>query len=293
MEIKTCAKINLFLDILKKRADSYHEVNMIMQSIDLHDKITITETNKKGIEIKSTKLSIPIEKNIAYISAKNFFLHHNIVDYSIKIKIEKNIPVCGGLAGGSADAAAVLIGLNELFKTNLSKKELSKIGREIGADVPFCIQGGTMLAKGIGTTLFPLSDLPKCYIILVKPDFDVSTKDSYNKIGCHLNKDFKNINEMISAVNDKDIDKISGLLYNVFEKVVQNKEIKEIKKNILDRHALNSCMSGSGPTVFGIFKDFDLAVYCKKILSLKYKDVFLAKPTNESVFISEYGNIFN
>ena len=273
------AKINLYLDILNKRNDGYHEVEMIMQTVSLFDKITIKKSDKKGIKVTSTyNFDEDIKKNTAYIAAEKFFEHTKLINPGISINIQKQIPVGAGLAGGSSDAAAVLIALNTLFECNLSKGELANIGEKIGADVTFCIFGGTMLATGTGTALSPLLSLKNCHVLIVKPTFSVSTKLAYQASDQTPREKNKSIDNIISAIKSNNLRDIAKNIYNRFETVLNFDEVTNIK-NILNKNgALNSCMTGTGSAVYGIFEDKEKAIYCKNLLNKNYKDVFLTAP---------------
>ncbi len=273
------AKINLYLDILNKRSDGYHDVEMIMQTVSLFDKITIKKSDKNGIFITSNyNFDVDVKKNTAYIAAEKFFEHIKLIDQGICINMQKQIPVGAGLAGGSSDAAAVLIGLNELFERKLSKNELATIGEKVGADVPFCIFGGTMLATGTGTTLSPLSPLKNCHILIVKPPFSVSTKAAYQASDLFPHEKNKSINNIIAAIKSNNLKDTAKNIYNRFEKVFNLDYIAKIKNILNENGALNSCMTGTGSAVYGVFEDEEKAIYCKKILSKSYKDVFLCNP---------------
>lgn len=281
--INAPAKINLYLDILSKRTDGYHDVEMVMQSVSLCDTIIVNKANHREINVTST-LHIPgdIKTNTAYCAAEAFFLYTNTTNPGIDIHIKKLIPICAGLAGGSTDAAAVLVALNSLFATNFSKNELADIGKTIGADVPFCIYGGTMLASGIGTTLRPLPALPECYIVIVKPEISVSTKVAYeaaDTFSCNTNSSTE---AMLSALKANNLYQLASCLYNRFEDVLELDEIKKIKDLLIKNGALNACMSGTGSAVFGIFESKIQATECKSNIEQFYKDVFITVPVNPS-----------
>ncbi|RXE58775.1 4-(cytidine 5'-diphospho)-2-C-methyl-D-erythritol kinase [Acetivibrio mesophilus] len=254
------AKINLSLDVIGKRQDGYHEVRMIMQTITLHDKV-ILETRDTGIEVGCDKPWVPGgNDNIAY-KAANLIMEKYKVTSGVSIKILKRIPVAAGLAGGSADAAAVIKGMNELFDLNLNEDELMDIGKQIGADVPFCIRGGTMLSEGIGEKLTKISSFQGVDIVLVKPKVGVSTAWVYNnlkldKISLRPDTDF-----LINAISKKDIGSLAQNMRNVLETVTIEKYgvINDIKNELRRLGALGSMMSGSGPSVFGIFEDSEKA----------------------------------
>ncbi len=282
------AKINLYLNILSKRDDGYHNVEMVMQSVSLFDKVTISKALHSHINLKSN-YNFPgiIQKNTAYMAAQAFFEHTNINNQGINIYIEKNIPTCAGLAGGSADAAAVLVALNDLFSCNISKRDLALIGEKVGADVPFCLVGGTVLATGIGTSLLPLANIPDCYIVIVKPNVFVSTKEAY-KLSDEIPFGKKvSVNEIISAIYKRDIFEISASLYNRFEKVMSLCENDKIKSLLKEHGAINSCMTGTGSAVFGIFNDEKSAASAKNILKKIYKEVFLVNPLKTGCYITK------
>ena len=280
VKVKAPAKINLALDIKGKRGDGYHNVEMVMQSIDLYDIITIKEACHNDIEVNVNKdLKVDKKSNIAYKAAVAFFNHSKIQNKGIDIYIEKNIPIAAGLAGGSTDAAGVLVGLNKMFKTNYTNEELASIGAMIGADVPFCIFGGTMLATGMGTDLENLSPCPSCYFVLTKPNLSVSTKEAYALVDEVEFIDYKSVNSVIDTLNSADIDLLSKAVFNRFTQVIDFEEYEHIKRTAYESGALTSCMSGSGPTVFSIFKNLDHAKECINNLKKKYNEVFLCAPT--------------
>lgn len=280
------AKINLYLDILNKRNDGYHNVKMIMQTVSLFDYITVTKSSNCKINIISNfKFFSPIEKNTAYIAAQKFFQHTKIKNPGINVYIDKKIPICAGLAGGSSDAAAVLVALNKLFDTKLSKCTLANIGREIGADVPFCILGGTMLAYDTGTSLLPLPHLDDCFIVLVKPKVHVSTKNAYTASDSVKLKIQRNISPIIKSIKYHNLKSVSRLLYNRFEHILKIKDVGKLKSIFFSLGAIGSCMSGSGSAVFGIFNNEKLARRCLHILSKRYKETFLVHPIKTGCFI--------
>lgn len=275
---KAPAKINLYLDILEKTADDYHNVEMIMQTVSLYDLVTVEPNNIEKIVISSNKrFAGSITKNTAYKAAYEFFDFTKIKNPGININLEKKIPVCAGLAGGSSDAAATLVALNKIFDTRLSKCELAKIGKNVGADVPFCIFGGTMKSTGIGTVLSPLTYMPKCFIVLSKPNIFVSTKKAY-ELSDNFNICKKSMAPIVKAINNRSISDIAQNLYNHFEIVLNLPEVCNIKNIMLQEGALSSCMSGSGPTVFGIFNDKTAASNCVNFLHRSKKHAALCEP---------------
>lgn len=273
------AKINLYLDILGRRKDGYHDVEMVMQTVSLCDTVTVTRTKHGNIHLTcSTPIPGPLKSNTAYLAAQAFFEHANICSSGIDIHIRKRIPICAGLAGGSADAAAVLNALNQLFDTNFSKNELAALGEKIGADVPFCVHGGTMLATGTGTTLEALPPMPKCCFVIVKPDIAISTVTAYEASDASASSKKNSSRDIIAAINANNLRGVAKSLYNRFEEVLVLEEIEKIKFLLTQHGSLNACMSGSGSAVFGVFEDELKTIKCKEALSSHYDEVFWAEP---------------
>lgn len=288
IDLKSRAKVNLSIDVLGKREDGYHLVEMIMQTIDLYDKLKITEIEENSILIKSNSLDIPLnEDNIMY-KAVNLLKNQFNIEKGIEISIEKNIPVAAGMAGGSSNAAAVLVGLDKLWNLGLSENELKDIGLKLGADVPFCITGGSALAEGIGEKLTNIKGLPEDLNILVcKPNIFVSTKEVYQSLNMDKVKRRPKNKELIDALQKEDVKFISENMVNVLEEVTSLKysEIGQIEDIMIKNKALGSMMSGSGPTVFGLFDNKDCAIKAKKDLQAKYNQVYLVKSSNKGVEI--------
>ncbi len=277
---KSFAKINLTLDVLGKREDGYHLIKMIMQSVSLYDIVTVTKTNE-GITLSTNLHYLPINSdNIAYKAAKLFFEYTNITDCGVNIEISKRIPVGAGLAGGSSNAAATLKALNVLFNTHLSKKELCSLGEKLGADVPYCILGGTMLAEGIGEKLSKLPHMPDCTILLVKPAFSVSTPAVYKKFDSYTIFEKPDTDAVIEGLKNEDLEKLVSGMGNVLEAVCldQHKVLGVIKEEMLELGAMKSQMSGSGPTIFGIFTSYNDAYKAKEVLRKKYKSAYICSP---------------
>lgn len=273
---RSYAKINLTLDVLGKRHDGYHDVEMIMQTVSLYDMIIVDRCDE-GIEITTNLKFLPInENNIAYKAANEFF-NYTKINGGCKIIIHKNIPVAAGLAGGSGNAAAVLCALDKLYNTNLSINELKEIGVKLGADVPYCITGGTALATGIGEIIAPLPNLPKCCILMVKPPISVSTASIYNQIDSAEIPNRPNTNAMIEAIADGNINDVAKNLSNVMDTVTENMHpiIRGIKNKMIKNGALGAVMSGSGPTVFGIFPDYDTAKKSHDSFYYQFREVYL------------------
>jgi 4-diphosphocytidyl-2-C-methyl-D-erythritol kinase len=259
--IKAYAKINLGLDVLRKREDGYHDVCMIMQSLRLHDTLTISKITDENIRIQTNREDLPVDKNNLIYKASELFLKTISVKDGLHIRLDKEIPVAAGLAGGSSDAAATLKGLNELYKANLTQEELVKLGVRLGADVPYCILLGTALSEGIGEVLTPLPTLPDCHILLVKPDISVSTRYVYENLQLNGDVLHPNIPAMKAALSEGDLSKLAGLMDNILQTVTikDYPVITQIKQKMTELGALVSLMSGSGPTVFGIYGEASLA----------------------------------
>ncbi|CAM2756213.1 4-(cytidine 5'-diphospho)-2-C-methyl-D-erythritol kinase [Hathewaya histolytica] len=279
MQKKAYAKVNLSLDVVGKREDDYHLLKMIMQQIDLYDIIDINENKEKEIKVFCNKPFVPLDnRNLAYKAAEAFIEKYNI-GVGVDIKIQKNIPVSAGLAGGSTDAAAVLSLMREIFKKHISMDEIMKLGLEIGADVPYCIQGGTALCEGIGEKINPLKPFRNYILVLVKPNFGVSTKDIYKSL--NINKIYKhpNTEAIIKAMENEDLRFVGSNMKNVLENVTVSvyPTISNIKKNMMNLGAVGSLMSGSGPTVFGLFEDMLKAQRAYEYFKCTYNDVFITR----------------
>ena len=257
IQLKALAKINLVLDVLRRREDGYHEVKMIMQTIGLHDDLEIRKTKTPGIQVKTNLYYLPTnENNLVYKAAKLLMDEFQIQD-GVSIQLKKRIPVAAGMAGGSSDGAAVLWGINQMYGLGLSMQALMECGVRLGADVPYCIQRGTALAEGIGEKLSVLPPMPKCTILIAKPGISVSTKFVYENL--HANdlkpEQHPDVDSMIEAMRQKDLGLLCSRMGNVLETVTipAYPVINEIKRTMMDNGAIGSMMSGSGPTVFGIF----------------------------------------
>lgn len=273
--LKALAKINLGLDVLGKRDNGYHDVRMVMQTIYLYDNVTIEKKEQPGIELTTNLHFLPVdENNIAYKAAK-MLIEEFQKEEGVCITLEKHIPVAAGLAGGSSNAAAVLVGMNRLFDLGLSQEQLMERGVSLGADVPYCVMRGTVLAEGIGEILTPLPPLPKCYILIAKPGISVSTKMVYDKLDSKEIEDHPDIDALLEGLEAQDLEKVAASMGNVLERVTIDEYpvIEEIKNAMKEAGALNAMMSGSGPTVFGLFEDKSTA----RAALRKLKDMNLAK----------------
>lgn len=276
--LESFGKINLSLDVLYKRNDGYHELNTIMQQIDLKDTVTIREI-KEGIHLECNEKGVPLDNaNLAY-KAWEKIIEKTGVNKGIHIIIDKKIPVASGLAGGSTNGAAVLKGLNNLWDLKLSQDELRELGLEIGADVPFCIMGGTAQAKGIGEKLTKLKSFSNKMVLLANVGIPISTSNVYENLNLNNTNGRIDIDKMVRYMREDNLPKVAENMVNVMEQVVVKKYpiIDEIKKDMINYGALGSLMSGSGPTVFGIFDDEVKLYKCKKELEKKIKKVFVAK----------------
>ena len=257
LELKAYGKINLGLDVVRRREDGYHEVRMIMQTVRVYDAIELNRTEEEGIRLSTNLYYLPDnENNLGYRAAKLLMDEFGIRD-GVEIKMKKFIPVAAGMAGGSSDAAAVLFGVNKMFGLGLSKQELMERGVRLGADVPYCIMRGTALSEGIGEILTPLPPMPQCRVLIAKPAVSVSTKHVYESLnlpslGAEAHPD---IDAMRAAIEKKDLSGVVSQLGNVLETVTipENPVIQTLKDKMMEMGADGSLMSGSGPTVFGLF----------------------------------------
>ena len=278
------AKINLTLDVTGRRADGYHTVCMVMQSVALHDevRVTVTQGEKKprGIILTCNLPYLPVdERNLAWRAADLFYQETGVLLGTCEIHIEKRIPIAAGLAGGSTDAAAVLRALTTLHAAGLTDDELCAMGLKLGADVPYCLRGGTMLAEGIGEELRPLAPMPHCWVVLCKPPFAVSTKDVYREMDEIDIRKRPDTAGMIKALEKDDYSGVCRRLSNVMELVTATKsrQIGEIKAFLTENGADGTLMSGSGPTVYGLFSDESRARTAAKMLSRRFSDTFLTE----------------
>lgn len=259
--LKAYAKINLGLDVLRRREDGYHDVRMIMQSVSLYDKLTLKKLSRDEISMSSNVAALPNnEKNLVYRAIHLIKTEYGISG-GVRAELEKKIPMAAGMAGGSTDAAAALIGMNKLFDLRLSTEQLMELGVKIGADVPYCILSGTALSEGIGERLTPLRPMPHCYILIAKPRISVSTRFVYENLEADKLAYHPDIDGMTEAIGRGDLRGITDRLSNVLETVTERKYpiIHQIKDVMLANGAMNALMSGSGPTVFGIFEDESMA----------------------------------
>ena len=278
IEIDSYSKINLTLNILGKRRDGYHNIETIMQSINLTDRIFIKE-EKEGIKIKCSHPLVPIDtQSLTYRSAEKILNRYRIKK-GVKIEIDKKIPLASGMAGGSANSASILVGINKLFALNLSNKDLREIGEELGMDVPFCIQNGTAIAYHRGEKVTPLPPInPPMWIIIINPGFEIPTKWAYNNIDLdQIKREKNNTKVMLKALKEVGLEEIAKNLFNSFEELIIKKypEIGKIKDRLIEESALGALMSGSGPTVFGIAQNKEQALKIYKKLKSEYKSIWV------------------
>lgn len=278
------AKINLCLDVLRRRPDGYHDVKMIMQTVGIFDVLTFEKKEEAGITLTVDHAEIPADGDNLIVKAARLVMDAYQIKEGVHISLQKNIPIAAGMAGGSTDAAAVFHGLKELFDLPMSVEEMKQLGVKIGADVPYCIEGGTKLSEGIGEVLTPLPAPPKAYLVIAKPDISVSTKFVYENLHANSLTYHPDVDGMIAALKEEDLQGITDRLGNVLETVTVKAYpiIEEIKDLLKEKGALNALMSGSGPTVFGIFADEETAEAAKEAV--------LKKQLAKQVFVTGFVN---
>ena len=281
METRALAKLNLTLDVLGKRTDGYHDLKMVMQSISLSDTLHMEENGLGTIRVQSNMHFLPTgEKNLAAVAAIQFYQALGRPRKGFDLRLEKSIPVCAGMAGGSSDAAAVLRALNELEGKPFSMQELAHVGERVGSDVPYCVLGGTALAEGRGEILTVLPSIPTCWVVVCKPPFPVSTPELFGAIDRCKIRCRPDTQGMLAALKNGDLTGVARRMYNVFEDVLpqrQRSKVVEIKNSLIQSGALGVNMSGTGPTVFGLFSDLSLAQKAFAQLREEYMETFLAQ----------------
>lgn len=285
IDVMSYAKINLTLDVLRKREDGYHELKMIMHTVSLFDSINIRRS-EKGIFLKTNLKYLPTDKrNIAYAAAQLFLEKAGISD-GVAMNIKKTIPVAAGLAGGSSNAAAVLVGLNQMYGGIFTEDELCKMGEQLGSDVPFCIAGGCALCEGRGEILTQLPDLASTTFLIAKPPVRVSTADVYSNLKADKLSEHPDTDGVIDAIGRGDKEAVAVRMFNVLETVTATRhpEIKRMKQEMIDMGATGSVMSGSGPTVIGLFKDKKLANDARIFMQKKHCDAFVVHTTGRRTF---------
>ena len=281
--VKAYAKLNISLDVLSKRADGYHDMCMVMQSVSLCDDLSVTLKHDGAVNVVTNLHFLPCDdRNIAAKAAKAFFARIGKTELGADIDIQKRIPVCAGMGGGSADGAAVLRALNILLDRPFSKSELEALGASLGSDIPFCVSGGTALAEGRGEKLSCLAPFPSCSFVIAKPKFSVSTPELFSKLDLMTVKFHPDTQGIVSSIESGNLKGACQRMFNVFEAALPPKpnDVQIIKHSLLDCGALGAVMTGTGSAVYGVFDDAAKAEYAHYLLSQRYKDVFLAKPQN-------------
>ena len=285
LRLRANAKINLFLEVLDKRQDGYHNIETVFQSIDLHDIIVLRENTSGVVEVDCDHPQVPLNSsNLAYKAAK-LLLDESGKHYGVRIHILKRIPIGAGLAGGSTDAAATLIGLNKLWKLGYGTKELLQLGGKLGADVPFCIMGGTALGRGRGDKLTRLKPFPEIPVVIANPGFQVSTARAFGNLkNLGLTRARKNANILVGKMQQHDISDLGEELFNVFESVITEEHplISKIKEDFIRSGALGALMTGSGPTVFALVSDMSSARYIREQVSRLADFCIITKTSNVS-----------
>lgn len=281
MEVQAHAKLNLTLDVLGRREDGYHDLKMIMQSVTLSDTLTLEPRPGEEICVDTTLPFLPGgEKNLAGKAAVYFYRALGRPAAGVEISIQKRIPVCAGMAGGSSDAAAVLRALNQMEGTPFTPEELARIGEQVGSDVPYCVVGGTALAEGRGELLTPLPPLPQCWIVVCKPDFPVSTPELFARIDSVRLRCRPDTEGALAALAAGDLPGVARRMYNVFEDVLperQRARVAQIKHILIQNGALGANMSGTGPTAFGLFEEPEPAQDAFRQLKEICRETFLTQ----------------
>lgn len=264
LELRAMGKINLGLDVLGKRENGYHDVRMVMQTVYLYDEIILTKTKTPGIRLESNLYFLPSDESNLACKAAKILMDESGIAGGVHIMLNKRIPVAAGMAGGSSDCAAVLFGINRMFRLGLSEEELKERGVKLGADVPYCLMRGTVLAEGIGEKLTPLPQCPKCYVLLAKPPVSVSTKTVYQDLDSLSDYRHPDIDGIIEGLKEQDIKRVASCMGNVLEEVTTARlpVIEQIKNVMLRGGAMGAVMSGSGPTVFGLYESREAARAC-------------------------------
>ncbi|MDD3833603.1 MAG: 4-(cytidine 5'-diphospho)-2-C-methyl-D-erythritol kinase [Oscillospiraceae bacterium] len=285
------AKINLSLKIIGKRDDGYHLIHTVMQAVSIYETVEIERREYSGIQLRITGADIPAdESNTVYRAADCFFKYAGIKECGLLVNLTKRVPVGAGLGGGSADAAAVLVALNRLFETDFSPQELCNIGANVGADVPFCIVGGTAVCTGTGTEISALPPIPDCHVVIAKPGSSVSTAEAYKLIDNAINLRHSDMS-IEDAIYSGDIFLVAKNLTNDFDAVTNLSDIDEIKDVMKRNNTLGCQMSGSGSSVFGLFDQDNFAQLCANELRCKFEHVFVCRPDKDGARIIEKNNI--
>lgn len=273
------AKLNLTLDILGRRADGYHLLDMVMQTVSVYDTLLLTPTPTPGIDLLCDRAGIPCgEENTVQKAARLFYQAAGISDGGLQIRMLKRIPDQAGMGGGSADAAAVLRAMNRIYGVGFTMEELCTLGLKIGADVPFCLRGGTMRAEGIGEILTPLPPMPQCFFVVCKPSVSVSTAAAFAQADREGASYPRFTPAMMKALETGELSLIAEGLGNSFSLALPLLQIEELRQALLRLGALGACMTGSGSAVFGIFSERVSAERCREELRKTYQHVFVCEP---------------
>ena len=286
LHLRAMGKINLGLDVLGTLPNGYHEVRMVMQMVNIYDHITLKEKKEPGISMSANLHFLPVNENNLVYKAAKLLMDEFQIKKGLSIHLYKYLPVAAGMAGGSSDAACALVGVNRMFRLGLSTEELMQRGVAIGADVPYCILRSTALAEGIGEKLSPLPPMPRCHILIAKPPVSVSTKFVYENLDMQTVREHPPIDDLLQALSDGNLPALAASMGNVLETVTipHYPEIQAIKQCMLEHGALNAMMSGSGPTVFGIFEEKKGAATKRALTALKAqgiaKQFYLTTPYN-------------
>ncbi|NLJ66879.1 MAG: 4-(cytidine 5'-diphospho)-2-C-methyl-D-erythritol kinase [Clostridiales bacterium] len=286
IHLRAHAKINLTLDVVGKRPDGYHDVEMIMQSVNLWDEIILKEIDR-GIELDSNMKNLPRgSKNIAWRAAELIRKEFG-VSRGVNIYIKKNIPIAAGMGGGSADCAGVLLGLSRLWDLQIEDETLKALGKSLGADVPFCLTGGTALAQGIGDILTPITSRADIWLVIIRPNIWVSTKEIYGRLDLNTIGERPDNEAMIKHLGAGRISGIAENLVNVLEGVTipMHLQIARIKSQLMEQGALGSLMSGTGPTVYGVFKNQFSARRAARVLRKKYRHTYVVNTVDRGIHI--------
>lgn len=275
------AKLNLTLDILRERPDGYHDMRMVMQSIDLCDTVSVEERPQAGLYVQSSLRYLPTDgSNLAAKAAQHFFRNAGQPCPGLLFHLKKGIPVCAGMGGGSSDGAAVLRVLRRAYQPTWTREHLEKIAADVGSDVPFCIGGGTALAEGRGERLTDLPPLPPCFFVVCKPDFSIATPELFARVNDRRALCHPDTSGFLAALRAGDLEGMAVRLYNVFEEALPRKyaAVFALKSRLLELGAMAASMTGSGPTVFGLFREEDPAQNAWACLSRETQNVFLCRP---------------
>ena len=287
LDVLAYAKLNLSLDVLEKRPDGYHEMRMVMQTVDLCDRLRLETGTGKPLSMRSNLGFLPADgRNLAAAAALRLAEDTGADWGGLSITLDKTIPVCAGLAGGSADAAAVLRGLNQLAGLHLPPERLEETGAKVGSDVPYCVRGGTALAQGRGEVLTDLPPLPPCHVVVCKPAFSVPTPELFARLDGVRIRRRPDTAGLLSALEAGDLAGVARRMYNVFEDALPPRraaEIQRLKTELIQQGALGACMSGTGSALFGLFSDGEAAARARDALALLCPTCFLARPVEKLV----------